>query len=78
MMGRATLGGLVLCFVAAGLPLAPAAADEAPDDLLTAFQATVLGGQKATPFTLEALDGKSVSLADVRGRAVLLYFWESG
>jgi peroxiredoxin len=39
---------------------------------------TPLGDQKPTPFTLDSIDGKSISLADVRGRAVLLYFWESG
>jgi cytochrome oxidase Cu insertion factor (SCO1/SenC/PrrC family) len=78
MTDRAALRGLVLCVVAAGLLLAPAAADEALDNLLNAFQATVLVDQKPTPFTLESLDGKSVSLADVRGRVVLLYFWESG
>ena len=79
MTGRpAALCGLVLSIVAVGFLLTPAAGDEALDDLLNAFQATALADQKPTPFTLETLDGKSVSLADVRGRAVLLYFWDSG
>ena len=75
---RAALCGLVLSIVAVGFLQTPAAGYEALDDLLNAFQATPLADQKPTPFTLETLDGKSVSLADVRGRAVLLYFWESG
>jgi cytochrome oxidase Cu insertion factor (SCO1/SenC/PrrC family) len=76
---RAAFHGLVLAVLAAGLSLAPAApADEALDDLLTAFQLTPLGDQKPTPFTLDSIDGKPVSLDTVRGQAVLLYFWESG
>jgi cytochrome oxidase Cu insertion factor (SCO1/SenC/PrrC family) len=75
---RAGLYGLVLSVLAVGLSLVPAAGDDALDDLLTAFQMTPLGDQKPPPFTLDSIDGKSISLANVRGRAVLLYFWESG
>jgi cytochrome oxidase Cu insertion factor (SCO1/SenC/PrrC family) len=80
MRGRRTaLYGLVFSVLTAGLPLAPAApADDALDDLLTAFQLTPLGDQKPTPFTLDSIEGKPVSLDTVRGKAVLLYFWESG
>ncbi len=77
--GRAALRGLVFFVLASGLSLTAAAAgDEALDDLLTAFQLTPLGDQKPTPFTLDSMDGKPVSLDAVRGKAVLLYFWESG
>ena len=72
MRGRRTaaLYGLVFSVLAAGLSLAPAApADEALDDLLTAFQLTPLGDQKPTPFTLDSIDGKPIpeffSLEDV-------------
>jgi peroxiredoxin len=33
------------------------------------------GCRPAPDFTLTALDGRSVSLASLRGRAVLLVFW---
>ena len=73
-MGR--LAALVLALI--GLSLLPAAAaDDALDELLSAFQVTPLGDQTPAPFLLDSLDGKPVALADVRGRAVMLYFWES-
>jgi hypothetical protein len=69
---------LVPALALIALSLLPAfAADEALDDALSAFQVTPLGDQTPPPFRLESLDGKSVALADLRGRAVMLYFWES-
>jgi cytochrome oxidase Cu insertion factor (SCO1/SenC/PrrC family) len=34
-----------------------------------------LDAEPAPAFTLESLAGERVSLSDLRGRAVLLYFW---
>jgi cytochrome c biogenesis protein CcmG/thiol:disulfide interchange protein DsbE len=34
-------------------------------------------GHKAPPFTVTLFDGKTISLADLRGRAVFLNFWSS-
>ena len=74
-MGR----GLLVALLAVGLSLTPVAAPGAElDDLLAGFQIVPLGDQPAPPFRLEALVGAPVALADLRGRAVLLYFWESG
>ena len=68
--------GLVSGFVAAGLALAPASA-AGPDasEALLAARITPLHGEAPTAFTLPDLHGRAVSLADFRGRAVLLYFW---
>jgi cytochrome oxidase Cu insertion factor (SCO1/SenC/PrrC family) len=69
---------IALALALLGLSLLPAAAaDDSLDELLSAFQVTPLGDQRPAPFKLAALDGKPVSLDDVRGRAVMLYFWES-
>jgi len=56
----------------------PAAAggDKVLDDLLFELQLVPLDGQEPAPFELERFaDGKTVTLADLRGQAVLLYFW---
>ncbi len=68
--------GLVSGVLAAGLALAPASA-ASPDasEALLAARITPLHGEAPTAFTLADLHGRSVSLADFRGRAVLLYFW---
>jgi cytochrome oxidase Cu insertion factor (SCO1/SenC/PrrC family) len=73
---RIVLGCLALALI--GLALLPAAAaDDALDDLLAALQVAPFGDQRPSPFDLESLDGRKVALADIRGRAALLYFWES-
>ena len=55
---------------------APASADKVLDDLMFELQLVPLDGQAPAPFELERLaDGKKVTLAELRGRPVLLYFW---
>jgi cytochrome oxidase Cu insertion factor (SCO1/SenC/PrrC family) len=68
--------GLALGVLALAATLAPASA-AAPDldAKLDAASITPMHGQVPPPFTLPDLTGKPVSLADFRGRAVMLYFW---
>ena len=49
--------------------LVPAAAGDAPQDL------SPLQGKAAPDFTLEDLNGKKLSLADYKGKALLINFW---
>ena len=69
-----------LVAVLAVLVVASAAMGAAPDleDLLWELQILPLDGEPPPAFDLEALDGRRWSLADLRGRAALLYFLESG
>ena len=58
----------------------PAAAqkDKIVDDLLFELQLIPLDGQVPPAFELERFaDGKKVTLAEHRGRPVMLYFWAS-
>ena len=72
---RTLVIGLALALLALGSLPAPAAADKAFEDALFELQLVPLEGLPA-PFTLERLgDGKKVSLAEHRGRPVMLYFW---
>lgn len=45
------------------------------EDLLWDLQIVPLDGRDAPAFTLENLAHSKVSLADFRGKPVLLYFW---
>lgn len=71
--------GLVVVALAGGGNAAPAAdKDKVLEDLLFDLQLIPMSGQTPPPFELERLiDGKKVTLAELRGRPVLLYFWAS-
>ena len=63
---------VVLLFIGGGAGAADTIADLAID-----LRMNPLDGQVAPAFTLAALDGKRLSLADFKGQVVLLYFWAS-
>jgi hypothetical protein len=64
---------LLALLLTAGVATPVATADAVLDDL----QLVPLAGQVAPPFELERLGGgsKKVTLAEHRGRPVMLYFW---
>jgi hypothetical protein len=70
------VGLIVLALTGGGTPAPAADKDKALDDLLFDLQLIPLSGQAPPAFELERLiDGKKVTLAELRGRPVLLYFW---
>ena len=73
------LVGLTAVALAGGTAPAPAAdKDKVLEDLLFELQLVPMAGQTPADFELEKLiDGTKVSLASLRGRPVLLYFWAS-
>jgi cytochrome oxidase Cu insertion factor (SCO1/SenC/PrrC family) len=71
---RVALAAVLLALAASGAGVAAAPSD-AVEELLFELQMVPLDGQAPPPFTLETLAGPSVSLADFRGKVILLYFW---
>lgn len=71
------LAAVTILALALGGPTEPTAvADRVLDDLLFDLQLIPLAGHTPPPFELERLaDGKKVTLAEHRGRPVMLYFW---
>ena len=63
-------GALVVALCAA-----TAVADSELDSALAEFQLVPMRGENPPPFSLDTLEGKKLSPGDLKGRAVLLYFW---
>ena len=61
-----------------GAAPSPTPGAEDLDDLLWDLQILPLEADPPPAFSLAGLDGRRWSQADLRGRAGLLYFWESG
>ena len=68
--------GTALAVLLAVLPvtLAPAQG-RALEDLMMELNIAPFEPQTAPPLTVTTLDGVRVSLADIKGQAVLVYFW---
>lgn len=65
--------------VAAGVLMlalsAVASADGVLDAAVAEFQLVRMGNETPPPFSLETLDGTKLQPGDLKGRAVLIYFW---
>lgn len=64
-----------LALLLVGLWLATSSVAADLDARMQEFRVTPTGLKPAAAFSLKTPDGKTTSLADHRGRAVLLYFW---
>jgi cytochrome oxidase Cu insertion factor (SCO1/SenC/PrrC family) len=67
---RVFVAGLVLLFAAA-----PSASATRLDDVMIDMNITPVEPQAPPPLNVEMLGGGRVTLADVKGHVVLVYFW---
>jgi cytochrome oxidase Cu insertion factor (SCO1/SenC/PrrC family) len=68
---RALVPALVVLVLAGSSVAAP----RALDDLMMELSIAPFDPQTPPAFTVTTLDGDRLTLADVKGRAVLVYFW---
>jgi cytochrome oxidase Cu insertion factor (SCO1/SenC/PrrC family) len=73
-LGVAALG-LLAGALWLGLGAVPSAQAKVLDDLMMDLNITPVDAQTPAAFTVTTLDGDRLTLADVKGRAVLVYFW---
>ena len=77
-IGRRALFVVVLALsLSCSGPPASGVDRETVDRALFDLQLVPLEGRAPVPFRLDTLDGRTVSLDELRGRVVLLYFWAS-
>ena len=70
------LRALVAALVVLALAGSSVAAPRALDDLMMDFNVAPFDPQTPPPLSVTTLDGRRrVTLADVKGNAVLVYFW---
>jgi cytochrome oxidase Cu insertion factor (SCO1/SenC/PrrC family) len=74
---RASVVALLAVTILAGVSPVAVAGSERVEDLMRDLQILPLDARTPPPLALIALDGKRVSLADFRGRPLLVYFWAS-
>jgi cytochrome oxidase Cu insertion factor (SCO1/SenC/PrrC family) len=67
---------IVACVVALALvPTGPSAQSKGLDDLMMDLNIVPLDAQAPPAFSVTTLEGRRVALADVKGKAALVYFW---
>jgi cytochrome oxidase Cu insertion factor (SCO1/SenC/PrrC family) len=69
------LRSLVLAIAVLATAAASTAAPATLDDLMMDMRVTPLDREAPPPLAVTTLDGGRVTLADFRGRVVLVYFW---
>jgi hypothetical protein len=70
-----TMRWTAVALLLAGLQLTSPGGAADLDALMREFNVSPAGLKPASTFSLKSLEGRTVTLAEQRGRTVLLYFW---